>query len=123
MKNQVDVKRSSLWNGIRSFMSGLAVLTLGGMIGSSVALLYAPRSGRATRSLIYSRGVELKEKIAEEAQLAGMQAKGQINHVRRDARYKAREIGSRLQNTREDRQYALKEAVGGISIPFKHNGQ
>ena len=123
MKNQPDVKSNSRWHVVRSFFSGLAVLTMGGLIGSSVALLYAPRSGRATRSLIYSRGVELKEKIAEEAQLAGMQAKGQLNHVRRDARYKAREIGSRLQNTREDRQYALKEAVGGIPLPFKHNGQ
>ena len=61
--------------------------------------------------------------MAEEAHLAGMQAKGQLNHVRRDVRYKTREIGSRLQNTREDRQYALKEAGGGIPLPFKHNGQ
>jgi gas vesicle protein len=123
MKNQVDVKNNSRWHGVRSFFSGVAVLTIGGLIGSSVALLYAPRSGRATRTMIYSRGMELKERIAEETHLASLQAKGQINHVRRDARYKAREIGSRLQNTRQDRQYAFKEAVGGIPLPFKHNGQ
>lgn len=103
MKNQAVLEKNSLWHSIRSFLSGLAVLTIGGLIGSSVALLYAPRSGRATRSLIYSQGVAFKEKLAEEAHLAGIQAKGQLNHVSRDARYKARVISSRLQNTLEDR--------------------
>jgi gas vesicle protein len=123
MKNQADIKSNSRWNGVRTFFSALAILTMGGLIGSGVALLYAPRSGRATRSMIQSRGVELKEKIAEEAHLASLQARGQLNHVRRDTRYKARQLGSRLQNAREDRQYAIKESVSGISLPFKHNGQ
>lgn len=123
MKNQDVSERKSRWHSLRSFFSGLAVLTIGGLIGSSVALLYAPRSGRATRTMIYSQGVALKEKIAEEAHLAGIQAKGQLNHVRRDTRYKARAIGSRLQNTLEDRRYALKEAVSGVPLPFQQNGQ
>lgn len=123
MKNQDALMRNSFWHSIRSFLTGLVMLTIGGMIGSSVALLYAPRSGRATRSMIHSRGVALKEKLAEEAQLASIQAKDQLNHVKRDTRYRAREIGSRLQNSLEDRQYALKEAVSTISIPFQRNGQ
>ena len=123
MKKQVDLERNSIWNAVRSILSGIAVLAVGGLIGSSVALLYAPRSGRATRALIRSRGVELREKIAEETQLTALQARGQMNHMRRDARYRAREIGSRLQNTREDTQYALKGAVSAVPLPFKHNGQ
>jgi gas vesicle protein len=123
MKNQDVLERKSLWHSLRSFLSGLTVLAIGGLIGSSVALLYAPRSGRATRTMIYSQGVALKEKIAEEAHLASIQAKGQLNHVRRDTRYKTRAIGSRLHNTLEDRQYALKEAVSGVPLPFQHNGQ
>ena len=109
MKNQDVSKNNSRWYTIRSFLSSIAILTLGGLIGSGVAVLYAPRSGRATRSMIYSQGVALKEKIAEETQLARLQARGQLNHVSRGTRYKAKEIGSRLQNTLEDRRYALKE--------------
>ena len=123
MKKQVELERNSILDSVRMFLSGLAVLAVGGLIGSSVALLYAPRSGRATRALIYSRGVELKEKISEEAHLVNVQARDQLNHVRRDARYRTREIGSRLQNTRQDTQYALRGAVSNVPLPFKHNGQ
>lgn len=123
MKKQVEHERNSILNTVRLFLSGLAILTVGGLIGSSVALLYAPRSGRATRALIRSRGVEMREKIAEETHLTALQARDQMNHMRRDARYRAREIGSRLQNTRQDTQHALREAVSTVPLPFKHNGQ
>jgi gas vesicle protein len=123
MKNQDAKERKPRGHIIRSILSGIAFLTIGGLVGSSVALLYAPRSGRATRSMIYSQGVALKEKLAEEAQLAGIQARSQLNHVRRDTRYRTREIGARLQNSLENRQYALKEAVSTIPVPFQRNGQ
>jgi gas vesicle protein len=117
MKNE-DVSKRSAWNTIRSILLGLGALTAGGLIGGSAGVLYAPRSGRATRALIRSQSVAFKEKMAEEVQLAGSQVKSQVNHVRRDARYKANEIGNRLHGTLEERQYALRERVGG----FQNNG-
>lgn len=118
MKHQKASESHDRWNGIRSFLSSLTALTVGGLIGAGVALLYAPQSGRATRSIIYSKGVALKEKAAEEVHLAGSKAKDQLNHVSRDFRYKTNELGSRLHDTMEE----SRSTIGSVLMPFQHNG-
>ncbi len=139
MKKQKTLEQHSVWSSIRSFLAGLAALTIGGFIGAGVALLYAPQSGRATRSMIYSKGVALKEKAAEEAHLAGTKAKGQLNHVTRDIRYKAQEVGSQAKGqlnhvTRDIRYKAneigsrVQDAIGEgqsavSSVLTPHNGR
>ena len=123
MKNTDVMKSNTRWSTIRSVLLSIAALSVGGLVGAGAGLLYAPRSGRATRALIRSQGVALREKLAEDVLLATAQARSQVSHVRRDARYRANEIGVRLQDAIEERQHALKEAVGSISIPFQQNGR
>jgi gas vesicle protein len=43
----------------------LAAFAIGALIGTGVALLYAPRSGKETRELLAKKGRELKGKAAE----------------------------------------------------------
>jgi gas vesicle protein len=43
----------------------LAAFAIGAFIGTGVALLYAPRSGKETRELLTKKGQELKGKAAD----------------------------------------------------------
>lgn len=43
----------------------LAAFTLGAFAGATVALLYAPRSGRETRDMLAQRACELKDKAKD----------------------------------------------------------
>jgi gas vesicle protein len=43
----------------------LAAFAIGALIGTGVALLYAPRSGKETRDLLAKKGRELKGKATE----------------------------------------------------------
>jgi gas vesicle protein len=44
---------------------GLACMVVGGLVGASVALLMAPQSG-ASHAQLLSKGMEIKEKLADE---------------------------------------------------------
>ena len=46
----------------RMIFLSIITLILGGLVGASVGMLMAPRSGRATRAILRSKGVELQEK-------------------------------------------------------------
>jgi gas vesicle protein len=74
----------------------IATMILGGLIGTGVGFLIAPRSGRATRSLLRSRGVELQEKVAEDINTAAGQVKNRIEDLSIEARDKVVEIGEQL---------------------------
>jgi len=43
----------------------LAAFAIGALVGTGVALLYAPRSGKETRDLLAKKGRELKGKAAD----------------------------------------------------------
>jgi gas vesicle protein len=47
------------------FVSFFAGLLVGGLVGAAVALLIAPQSGEETRTMIYDKGIELKDKAGE----------------------------------------------------------
>ncbi len=114
---------NSVWRSIRMILASIASLLIGGIIGAGVALLYAPQSGRATRAMIRSKGVELKERAAEEVNLTRAQAVGKVNRMTRQIRSQASQFSHQLQDMVEDQQAALKETVSAIPMPFQHNGR
>jgi gas vesicle protein len=92
---------------LRMIFMTIFALIIGGLIGTSVTLLYAPRSGRATRALLRSKGVQIQEKVAEDLSLTGNQVKGRIDNLTNEARHKVVQIGDQL-----------KDTVSSVSLPF-----
>lgn len=113
---------NSVWRSIRMILMSIVSLLIGGMIGAGVALLYAPQSGRATRAMIRSKGIELKERAVEEVNLTRTQAVGRVNRMSRQIQNQATQLSHQLQDLVEDQQSALKEAVSAIPTPFHNNG-
>ncbi len=107
---------------VRMILSIVASLIVGGMIGVGVALLYAPQSGRATRRMIYGKGMALKERALEEVNHNRARAMSKLNKTSRKIQKQATQLSGQLQDLVEDQQTALKDAVGSIPLPFQHNG-
>ena len=107
---------------IRMILASVASLMVGGLIGAGVALLYAPQSGRATRIMIYGKGVAIKERALEEVNLNRARAMGKFNKVSRQIQHQATHLSDQLQDLVEDQQSALKQTVNSIPLPFQHNG-
>ena len=84
---------------LRMFLISLSTLMLGVLVGTSVGILYAPRSGKATRAMLRSKGVILQEKVTEDLNLASVQVKDRIENLTGEARHKAVEIGDQLKDT------------------------
>ena len=107
---------------VRMLLASAASLMVGGLIGAGVALLYAPQSGRATRTMIYGKGVAIKERALEEVNLTRARAMGKVNKAGRKIQNQATHLSSQLQGLVEDQQTALKEVVNSIPLPFQQNG-
>jgi gas vesicle protein len=93
---------------------GLSVLLLivGGLIGSSVALLYAPQSGRATRAMLHSKRVIVQERAADEVTIAKSQIESAVENLTVQLRNDVAKFSDQLKNT-----------VGSISLPVHINGK
>jgi len=102
-----------LWN--------FAAFMVGGLIGAGITLLVAPQSGRATRALLYSRGVALRDKASEEIVVTRSRLNNQLNDLSSEARIRATRIGDRLQEAVNHPQAALNKARA--AMPVGTNGQ
>jgi len=93
-------------------MFGISVILLvvGGLIGSSVALLYAPQSGRATRALLHSKGVIAQAHAADEVTIVRSQIEATVENLTSQIRNDAAKFSDQLKNT-----------VGSISLPIHVN--
>ncbi len=78
-----------------AFVSGFLI---GGLVGAAVSLLFAPQSGEETRTLIYDKGIELKD-----------QAGGVID----DTRSRAEELAKQAKFQAEDLQKRGKSVAEG----------
>jgi gas vesicle protein len=96
---------------IQTILLSTVALILGGLIGSGFGMLYAPRSGRATRAILRNKGVEFQESVTENINMAGVQAKTRIGHLGLETRHKVAELGGQL-----------KDTVSSIPMPFPSNG-
>jgi gas vesicle protein len=108
-----------------AFLVGFIV---GGLTGAVAALLFAPQSGEETRAVIKERSIELRDKAAEEAEVAWKRAEAAAIEARDKAEeftkqamaqseeitLKARERGKELvENTKE----SVKKATGRTKKP------
>ncbi|MFA9402736.1 MAG: YtxH domain-containing protein [Anaerolineales bacterium] len=82
-------------NDFGAFVSGFLI---GGLVGAAVSLLFAPQSGEETRTLIYDKGIELKD-----------QAGGVID----DTRVRAEELAKEAKYLAEDLQKRGKSVAEG----------
>jgi gas vesicle protein len=101
-------------------LSDIAALAIGGLVGAGIALLVAPQSGRATRAMLYSQGVALKEKAAEEVVVTRSRIRNELNGLASEARIRATEFGDQFQKVVEHPQATLNKVVS--AIPIRSNG-
>ena len=88
-----------------AFVSGFLI---GGLVGAAVSLLFAPQSGEETRTLIYDKGIELKD-----------QAGGVID----DTRVRAEELAKEAKYLAEDLQKRGKSVAEGQKKMSKKEGE
>jgi gas vesicle protein len=82
-------------NDFGAFVSGFLI---GGLVGAAVSLLFAPQSGEETRTLIYDKGIELKD---------------QAGDVIDDTRVRAEELAKEAKYLAEDLQKRGKSVAEG----------
>jgi gas vesicle protein len=97
---------------VKLILAIVASLVVGGLIGVGVALLYAPQSGRATRRYLRSKSEALKERALEEVEHTRSKARGKLNKTSKRIQSQANQMGKQLQDIVEEKQHAVKEAVG-----------
>ena len=84
-----------------AFITGTLI---GGLVGATVALLYAPRSGQETRTVIKEKSLELKDKAVETGE---------------ELRHKAQDFADQTKARIEETADATKEKA----IDLQHRGQ
>lgn len=97
---------------------GLACMVVGGLVGASVALLVAPQSGRLTRTKLLGKGLEIKEKLADELDHEAWQIESKIRHLGSDVRKRGAKIGHEMQETIQQQGEALKDKVNSLPLPI-----
>jgi gas vesicle protein len=95
---------------------GLACMVAGGLLGASVALLVAPQSGRVTRTKLLSKGMEIKEKLADDLDHEAWQIESKIKSLGSDVRKRGERIGHDVQETIQQQGEVLKERVNSLPI-------
>ena len=83
--------------GVQGFLSGALI---GGLMGTAVALLAAPQSGKKTRAQIRLKSLELRDQAAETIDEARQRTKA----VAREARLKARQLKRSAETTVKELQ-------------------
>lgn len=77
---------------VKPVLSGLLI---GGVIGAATALLFAPRTGQETRSVIQNKTMELRDRTTEGVKDAVTQVKDKTRQVASSAIGKAKELTHR----------------------------
>jgi gas vesicle protein len=79
-------------DGFGAFLMGFII---GGVAGAVAALLLAPQSGEDTRNMIRDKGIELRDKAAEQADMIAKKASEQANLVAKKATDQANVIAKK----------------------------
>lgn len=104
-------------------LSNIIALAVGGLVGVGATLLIAPRSGRAVRARLRSKGILLKDRMGEEAILARSKVKDELNVLTLETRRQASRLGNRLQEALENQRDRIKGTVSSIPLPLHSNGR
>jgi gas vesicle protein len=107
---------TSILSRIGSFFKTVLFLSLAGLVGGGVALLYAPRSGKKTRAKLMSQGEALRKKMNKDVSHTRTQLRKQINQTNKIARKRVYALGNQLYDTVEEKQSLLRNRVKGLPI-------
>lgn len=77
-----------------AFVSGFLI---GGLVGAAVSLLFAPQSGEETRTLIYDKGIELKD----QAGVVMDDTRARAESLAKEAKYLAEDLQKRGKSVAE----------------------
>jgi gas vesicle protein len=98
-----------------AFLVGFIV---GGLTGAVAALLFAPQSGEETRAVIKERSIELRDKAAEEAEVAwkraeaaAIEARDKAEEFTKQAMAQSEEITLKARKRGEELVETTKETV------------
>ncbi|MCC6957368.1 MAG: YtxH domain-containing protein [Anaerolineales bacterium] len=98
------------------FATFFAGMIIGGLVGAATALLLAPQSGEATRTLIRDKGIELKEMAVEYGQDVQLRAekalddtREQLDVVLEDLKTRTDELTKLLNREKEQVEEAAEE--------------
>jgi len=98
------------------FATFFAGMIIGGLVGAATALLLAPQSGEATRTLIRDKGIELKEMAVEYGQDVQLRAekalddtREQLDVVLEDLKTRTDELTKLLNREKEHIEEAAEE--------------
>ncbi len=116
-------------NNTKTAGSFLAGTLVGGLIGAAVALLYAPRSGEETRTVIREKSVELKDKAVERgeeivhrAEEVASQTKERLEATAQATRERAAELQTRGQSFLDEQRERITHAVEAGRKTFQKKG-
>ena len=90
----------------------MLALAVGATVGASVALLYAPQSGRVTRATLHTKGLQLQERIGDGYKMTRNQVVQKID-----------DLANEVQTTAQNLEGKVKETVGSISLPVHANNR
>jgi gas vesicle protein len=80
-----------------AFVSGFLI---GGLVGAAVSLLFAPQSGEETRTLIYDKGIELKDQAGDIIDDTRVRAE----ELAKEAKFRAEDLQKRGKSVAEDKK-------------------
>jgi len=89
-----------------NFLGALGLLTVGAIIGASVALLLAPKTGEETREILREKGADL----ARRAQERGSELARRAQETMGEAQVKAQQYVGRGKEVLEDTSAQLRAA-------------
>ena len=67
-------------------------MLFGGLIGAIATLLFAPQSGKRTRTQIYQEGIELRDRTTTEIKKAAEQVRSETERITTEGRDKVGEL-------------------------------
>ena len=96
----------------------LAGFLIGAFAGAAAALLFAPKSGEETRTIIRERGIELKDRAGEvsvearrRAEEVQSQAKTKAQDLTTQAKGKAQDLTTQAKGTAQKLQTRVKQTI------------
>ena len=106
--------------------SGLTAFLIGGLIGGTIALLYAPRSGKETREYLMNEGQETAERVrqtirdSQEKIMAAIEdAQVRLEALNEETRDRLQRLQVIAQETIDDEKQVFDKRYGQVKEVMK----